>query len=74
LDDDNWKELARVRGISLPHKNTPCTRAKVAPYLKKLGISRQQFADWCGYKNPAEWVAKNPVFSLRALIGLLMEG
>ena len=73
LDDDNWVELAKTHGINLPHKNTPCTQGKVSPYLTKLGISRKQFADWCGYANPAEWITKNPTFSLRALVGLLME-
>ncbi len=73
LDDEHWVELAATHGIKLPNRTIVPTQGKLAPYLTKLGISRKQFADWCGYANPAEWIAKNSTFSLRALVGLLME-
>jgi hypothetical protein len=74
LDDDTWAELAALRGINLPHRTTKLTRAKAAPYLHKLGIDTTKFRAWCGYSNVATWAKKNPTFSLRALIGLLLEG
>ncbi len=73
LDDAYWVELAEARGIKLPNRTTAPTQGKVSPYLTKLDISRKQFADWCGYKNPAEWIERNKTWSLRALIGLLLE-
>ncbi len=73
LDDEHWVELAATHGIKLPNRTVVPTQGKLASYLTKLGISRKQFADWCGYKNPAEWIERNKTWSLRALVGLLIE-
>jgi hypothetical protein len=42
-------------------------------WLHKLGISREQFYEWCGMHRPIEWHEKNPSWSLRAFVGLLLE-
>lgn len=73
LDDAQWVDLATARGLKLPNLATACTQAAVAPWLKRLGISRDEFTRWSGYQNPAAWSAANPTFSLRALVGLLLE-
>jgi hypothetical protein len=72
LDDDAWIGLASARGWHLPQKNTVASSAGVAPWLKRMGLDKPKFRAWCGY-SPAEWCKRNPTFSLRALVGLLME-
>ncbi len=73
LDDAHWVDLATARGLKLPNLATACTQAAVAPWLKRLGISRDEFTRWCGYRNPTAWSAANPTWSLRSLVGLLLE-
>jgi hypothetical protein len=72
LDDDAWVELAQARGWKLPQKATPASSAGIAPWLKRLGLDKPKFRAWCGY-SPAEWCKVNPNWSLRALVGLLLE-
>jgi hypothetical protein len=72
LDDDAWVELAGARGWHLPQKNTVASSAGVAPWLKRMGLDKPKFGAWCGY-SPAEWCKVNPNWSLRALVGLLLE-
>jgi hypothetical protein len=72
LDDDAWVELAQARGWHLPQKNTRASSAGVAPWLRRLGLDKPKFRIWCGY-NPVGWCKQNPTWSLRALVGLLLE-
>jgi hypothetical protein len=73
LDDGHWVDLARERGLTLPRLSTPCTSGSMTHWLHKLGISREQFYEWCGMHRPIEWHEKNPSFSLRAFCGFLLE-
>jgi hypothetical protein len=72
LDDDGWIALVAANDWRLPQKNTPASSAGIAPWLTRLGIDKPKFRAWCGY-NPAGWCAANPTWSLRALVGLLLE-
>ena len=71
-DDARWVELAAARGVRLPMHLALCTPGSIARFLHRLGLDGAWFRDWCGY-NPAGWIAKNPRWSLRALIGIILE-
>lgn len=72
LDDDGWIELAAAHGWHLPQKKTRASSAGIAPWLIRLGLDKPKFRAWCGY-SPAEWCVHNPTWSLRGLVGLLLE-
>ena len=72
LADAEWMELARERGMQLPNATTAPTTGKIENWYHRLGLSGQQFVAWCGW-TPAEWIARNPTWGLRPLVGLLLE-
>lgn len=71
-DDKRWIALAAKRNVRLPGKTALCTSGKIERYVRKLGLSSSWFRSWCGYSYQ-EWINANPLWSLRALAGLLLE-
>jgi len=71
-DDNRWKELARQHNIQLPNKTTLYTTSKIAKYLHKLGLTGEWFRNWSGHSYN-EWIAANKNWSLRALVGIILE-
>jgi hypothetical protein len=72
LDDAAWVELAQARGLKLPNLATAPTSGKIEHWLHRLCLTGRDFTAWCGF-TPAGWIATNPTWSLRALVGLLLE-
>jgi len=71
-DDARWVDLATERGVRLPLRLALCTPASIARFLHRLGRDGAWFKKWSGY-NPAGWIAMNPRWSLRAVVGLILE-
>ena len=71
-DDARWVELAAARGVRLPMRLALCTPASITRFLHRLGLDGAWFRKWSGY-SPAEWIAMNERWSLRALVGLMLE-
>ncbi len=70
--DAYWMELARAHNTNLPIRTTACTPGRIEHWLHKFGLSVAWFRDYCGL-SPAEWMARNPGWNLRSLVGLLLE-
>jgi len=71
-DDEHWKRLASEHGIQLPNKTTLCTSGGIVRYLHKLGKDGNWFRWWTGYSFD-EWIEANARWSLRALVGIMLE-
>lgn len=71
--DSYWAELAKERGIRLPHRTTPLTRSGLVGFLHKLDIGLGQHREWVGLKMK-EYIARNAShFPLRAAVGFALE-
>lgn len=73
LDDPNWTELARVRGVRLPRWSNPRTPGSMRRWLRKLGLSVDWYRDQNGYRTLGEWIKANPRWPLRTFVGLCLE-
>jgi hypothetical protein len=73
LDDENWVELARRAGVTLPRRGTACTPARMEKWMKKLGFNTTWYRNWSGFRNLQEHIDANPTWSLRAWVGMLLE-
>ena len=73
-DEILWKELAHKRNIRLPQKSTLCRPCDMERWLRKLSISMQKYSAWSGFRTLRDFPNFNPDWSLRAWVGLLLEG
>ena len=72
-DRHAWEELARDYKVRLAPWGEAPTRTTVVRFLRKLGLTWQDHADWSGWPKPELWIAANPDWPLRAWQGLMLE-
>src|SRR5512146_2844153 len=73
LDEGYWERIADEAGIKLPPYGVPCTPGKMAKWLGILGIPVEAFLYWLNGKRLAEWIALNPTWPLKAMVGITLE-
>lgn len=62
-----------ISPIRLCRRNAAITPARMRAILRQLGITTSQYYRWTGRQTPAEFIAMNPGWSLRAWQILLIE-
>jgi hypothetical protein len=84
-DEPWWKKLARARGIRLPGWGEPVRPPAMRRWLKRLNISVSDYLEWQGdgpydattgcnrRATVKDFAERNPDWSLRAWVGLLLE-
>ena len=71
---DLWTALWQKHGLRpRPPRTTRPTPVLMRRWLKLIGISREEFCDWAGVGQVAEWIMRNPRWPLYGLIGLMLE-
>jgi hypothetical protein len=73
LDSDHWDDLARARGLRLPHWHRPCSAGQLGVWLRKLGVERDAYLEWAGERSLGDFAARNPDWPLRAWVGTVLE-
>lgn len=68
-----WEELASARGIRLPQWHEPPTPGQMGKWLRKLGISWQDYKVLTGERKMTDFARNNPDWGLRPWVGLLLE-
>ena len=71
-----WERLARERKITMPGWDEKITTPRILAYLRKIGVSRLDCAEWLGDakgKFPGAFAANNPKWPLYALVGTVLE-
>lgn len=68
-----WEELALKYNVRLPMNWIPPSTNNIRKWLKKLGISQQEFYDWFKYQSLKEFAKLNPSWNMKSLVGLLLE-
>ena len=72
-DDAHWVDLARARGVNLHQHDTPCTKAGMERWFKKLGWSATRYFKWVGGGKLSDFIEMAPGWGMRAFVGLLLE-
>lgn len=72
-DHYHWAELARERGIRLPLWRMACTTGGMRRFLKKLGITVDEYLADNNERNLRVFGQKNPTWPLRAWVGIQLE-
>lgn len=73
LDNEAWIELAQVRGLRLPQWRTRLTTGAMRQWLRKLNVSVSRYLEWEGGRSLGEFTRRNPMWPLRAWVGVVME-
>jgi hypothetical protein len=73
LDASHWADLASQRDVRLPIWGTPCATGAMTRWLKRAGLSVAWYRGWSGYQSLQQWIDANPLWPLRAFVGILLE-
>jgi hypothetical protein len=73
LDSDQWRSMARERGLNLPLPQYRPHGPALAKWLRKLNVSKSEFLIWGGYETLADFERLNPRTPLWAVCGFLLE-
>lgn len=68
-----WAELAGRRGVRLPQWHSPVTSGGMRRWLRKLGLSVEQYYCFSGERTLKDFARANPAWPLRAWVGLLLD-
>ena len=73
LDAVDWEALARARGLRLPQWHHACTPGGMRRWLRKLGITVEDYLSFAGERTLRDFGRKNPDWSLRAWAGVVLD-
>lgn len=68
-----WAELARTRGLRLPQWHRPVTTGGMRRWLRKLGLSVEEYYRFSGERTLKDFARANPTWPLRAWVGVLLD-
>jgi len=71
LDSNNWATLASKYKIRMPHMNEKASVKVIRKYLKKAGVSVDNWND--SYTSMNYFVDNNPRWTAYAVAGLILE-
>jgi len=72
-DHIHWQDLAREKGIRLPLWRMACTTGGMRRFLKKLGVTVDEYLSANDERNLKVFAKKNPTWPLRAWVGIQLE-
>ena len=73
LDMPYWERLATESQLRLPRWNQPVTTGKMRRYLRKYGLTVDQYKVWSGERTLSHFARANPKWELREWAGLVLE-
>jgi hypothetical protein len=71
MDSNHWANLASKHKVRMPASNEPCTPKGMRKYLKRVGITNEQWKD--AYTSIDYFIEHNPKWTLYAAAGCMLE-
>lgn len=73
LDSRYWDQLARELGIRLPYSGYALTTAKATRFLKRLGLTTEQYTVWTAKPFRRNIAKQAETWDYRSWCGLVLE-
>lgn len=73
LDRPLWDRLYREAGVRQPPHRFQCTPRLMRRYLKRIGVSVEQYREMTGFSTLKAFQEANPSVPLWAFVGMVLE-